>query len=569
MASPSASFEVQIYKVDHWVLDTRFGIEAEALSYARRVLSGGKIEGVRVVRDWRRPDGRHVETEIHVEFRPLSKAVAVVPLDEPPPVCLTLADCYGVQSRMVMNRVLRNYVERAVVTPTEVLHNHAELTRLLGTDSLVPSAVGRVAALQAEKTGVDGRTRREALNGLVHAVTDRVRRATTRRDLPAITATGFRPMFDALNSGLPAEERDFLARVVLSRELVQMRNWLAKLDFLGELVREDGGLSDEPLMVLDGVIADVMGAPSVAQELLGIQGSLAEALCNLIDLSRGRLDPAKRAEDDRAVHLNELLAFHDLDETRLVILDLVRRQLKGTQPLYRHDPGMEQNAFLEVLKRVLTPDGIVGGGPMAEALVLRFLRFLEAGGATGRRQAIGEVTSRIPDAKDRVRFLIALADSDLGRQHADDIGGALTTLTGDPAEFDRFVDPRLPVKDNLEALTRLFCQVADSPLPEERRRRFADNLDHTLVAYILHSRVVEQLDNPDDPLRQRANRLIALCAPGTLRSRRALDLVRRRVVDHLRQPNFERKYIEGLPDRLQQQLALREFYRLLGEAGFT
>ncbi|MBP2291981.1 hypothetical protein [Azospirillum rugosum] len=569
MAAASASFEVQIYKVDHWVLDTRFDIEAEALSYARRILSGGKIEGVRVVRDWRRPDGRHVETEIHAEFRAVSRTVAVAPLDEAPPVCTTVGDVYGVQSRMAINRLLRNYVERAVVTPTEVLHNHAELTRLLGIDGLVTGAVGRVAVLQAEQGAGDGRSRREALNGLLESVRDRAQRAATRKDLPAITATGFRPMFDQLNSRLSAEERDFLARVVLSRELVQMRNWLAKLDFLGELVREDGGLADEPLTVVDGVIADVMGAPSVAQELLGMQGSLAEALCNLIDLARGRLAPGGRAEDDRAVHLNELLAFHDLDETRLVILDLVRRQLKGTQPLYRHDPGKEREAFQAVLERVLSLDGIVGGGPMAEALVLRCLRFHEAGGATGRRQAIAEVAAGIPGANDRVRFLIALAGTELGRQHADDIGAALTALTGDPADFDRFIDRRLPVKDNLETLTLLYCQIAEAPLPEERRRRFADNLDHMLVAYIIHSRVVEHLDNPGDPLRHRANRLIGLCAPGTLRSRRALDMVRRRVVDHLRQPNFEHKYVEDLPDRTQRQLALREFYRLLGEAGFT
>jgi len=569
MARPSASYEVQIYKSDHWVLDLRFDAEAEALAHARRLLSGGKVDGVRVVRDWRRPDGRHIETEIHAEFRPVSRTVTIVPIDEAPPLCQTVQDCYGVQSRMVMNRVLRNYVERAVVTPTELLHNHAELARLLNTDNLMPTAVGRVAALQAEKAGTDGRTRRDALYALLHDITERARGASLRKDLPAIAATGFRPAFDALDAGAEPEERDFLARVVLSRELVQMRNWLAKLDFLGELVREDGGLADAPLALLDGVIADVLGAPSVVQELLGIQGSLAEALCNLIDLSRGRMAAGDRTEDDRAVHLNELLAFHDLDETRLVILDLVRRQLKGTQPLYRFDPGLEKDAFLEVLRRTITPTGVTGGGPMAEALVLRSLRFLEGGGAKGRRQAIDDVVAGIPEARDKLRFLVTLADSDLGLQHARDIGTALDRLTRDPADFARFIDRCQPVKANLEALTALYELVTEAPLPEDTRGRLADNLDHMLVAYIINSRVVEQYDNPDDPLRRRANRLMQLCLPGTLRSRRALDMVRQRVVAHLRQPNFDQKYVEDLSDPDQQQRALREFHRLLEEAGLT
>lgn len=569
MARPSASYEVQIYKSDHWVLDLRFEAEAEALTRARRLLSDGKLDGVRVVRDWRRADGRHIETEIHVEFRPVSRTVTIVPIDESPPLCQTVQDCYGVQSRMVMNRMLRNYVERAVVTPTELLHNHAELARLQNTDNLMPTAMGRVAALQAEKAGSDGRSRRDALNILLHDITERARCAALRKDLPAIAATGFRPAFDALDAGTEPEERDFLARVVLSRELVQMRNWLAKLDFLSELVREDGGQADAPLALLDGVIADVLGAPSVVQELLGIQGSLAEALCNLIDLSRGRMAAAGRAEDDRAIHLSELLAFHDLDQTRLVILDLVRRQLKGTQPLYRFDPEQEKTAFLEVLRCAITPTGVTGGGPMAEALVLRSLRFLEGGGAKGRRQAIDDVVCGIPEAGDKLRFLVTLADSDLGLQHARDIGAALDRLTRDPAGFPRFIDRRQPVKANLEALTALYERVTEAPLPEDTRGRLADNLDHMLVAYIISSRVVEQYDNPDDSLRRRANRLMQLCLPGTLRSRRALDMVRQRVVAHLRQTNFDQKYVEDLPNPDQKQRALREFHRLLEEAGLT
>ncbi len=569
MARPSASYEVQIYQSDHWVLDLRFETEAEALARARRILSGGKADGARVVRDWRRADGRHIETEIHAEFRPVSRTVTIVPIDEAPPLCRTVQDCYGVQSRMVMNRMLRNYVERAVVTPTELMHNHAELARLQNTDTLMPTAVGRVAALQAERTGGDGRTRRDALNALLHDIAERARGAALRKDLPAIAATGFRPAFDALDAGTEPEERDFLARVVLSRELVQMRNWLAKLDFLGELVREDGGLADAPLALLDGFIADVLGAPSVVQELLGIQGSLAEALCNLIDLSRGRMAAGDRTDDDRAVHLNELLAFHDLDQTRLVILDLVRRQLKGTQPLYRFDPGQEKDAFLEVLRRAITPAGVTGGGPMAEALVLRSLRFLEGGGAKGRRRAIDDVVAGIPEAADKLRFLVTLADSDLGLQHARDIGTALDRLTRDPADFARFIDRRHPVMANLEALTALYERVTEAPLPEDTRGRLADNLDHMLVAYIISSRVVEQYDNPDDPLRRRAHRLMQLCLPGTLRSRRALDMVRQRVVAHLRQPNFDQKYVEDLPDPDERQRALREFHRLLEEAGLT
>lgn len=569
MARGSASYEVQVYQVDHWVLDSCFDVEAEALAHGKRLIANGRIEGVRVVRDWRRADGRHTETELHTEFRAASRAVVIAPIDDASPPCQTVEQCYGVESRMVMNRLLRHYVERAVVTPTELMHNYAELKRLRDKDNLFPTAVGRVAALQAEAAGIDGRGRRDELYGLLDGMTERARAASTRKDLPAVGDTGFRPAFETLRVGSPEpEELGFLGRVVLSRELVQMRNWLVKLDYLSELVREDGGLTDEPLTLVDGVIADVLGAPSVAQELLGTQACLADALCDLIDLSRGRLSPVDRMEEDRALHLSELLAFHDLDETRLVLLDLVRRQLKSTQPLNRLNPGAERDSFITILTRLITPAGVAGGPAMAEAVVQRYVRFLEAGGATGRRQAIGAVVDLIPSARDQLRFLITLADSELGRQHRDDIGGALSERTGSPDQFVRFIDRRKPIRENLEALTGLYRLVMDSALPVPLRTRLADDLDAMLAACIVKSRVVEQIDNTEDPLRTRANRLMQLCAPGTLQSRRALDIVRQRVVAHLRQPNFEDKYVADLADPHLKKQALRDFYRLLGEGGF-
>lgn len=567
MSPAGSSYEVQLYLQDHWVLDARFPSEAEARGHARRLLSGGRVDGVRVIRDWLRADGRHVETELHQEFRALNRTIAVAPLDEAPPPCQAVADLFSLDARIMMNRLLRNYVERHVVTPTELLHSFPELRRLADTDALLQNTVGRVAVLQAEQYAFDCRGRRDALHGLVDGARERTRKACARPDLPDVAVSGFAPAFSRLAETEPPEERGFLARVVLSRELVQLRNWLAKLEYLAELVRQDGGLPEEPLAVLDGAIADVLGAPSVVQALLGAQGSLGDALCSLIDLARGRLDVRGRQDDDPALHLNELLAFHDLAETRIVLLDILRRQLRGTQPLHRHDRNADWAAHCDILKRLTGPDGLLGGPPMAEALVLRHMRFLENGGALGRRKAMEELSDLHKDRGDRVRFLLALADSGLGRQHAEDVGRLLEQATASPQEFERFLRIEEPPRINLEKMTRLYRQVADSTLAAPLRGRIAENIDRLLVRYITDCRVIERLDRMDDPLRHRANRLIQLCAPGILQSPGALALVRDRVIAHLRQPQFEQKYVSDLPDRALQQGALREFYRLLGQAG--
>lgn len=558
-------FEVQTYQGNHWVLDSRFEDEPAARAHGKKLLASGRVEGIRLVKDWSRPDGRHVETEIHTEFRSVANTINIQPIDEPPPLCTQAADIFAVESRMVINRLLRNYTERMVVTPTEIMHNYGELKRLMDKDNLLSQAVGRVASLQAEKARMDGRARRDELFVMIDGVTEKARKAAARKDLPDITAQGFRPLFDRLAASEEPEERDFLARVVLSRDLVQMRNWMAKLDFLSEVVRSDGGLIDEPLMLVDGVIADVFGAPSVAQELLGEQRSLCDALCALVSLSRGRLVFHDRGEEDRAVQLNELLAFHDLDQTRYVMLEMARRQVKSVQPLSRADPAAETQCFERLLRHLTSPDGVAGGPLMAEALVLRYLRFLEAGGAPGRRQALEGALGCLPDAKDKLRFLIEFSGSDIGAQHFKDISALLTQIV---AAGNGFIDRNLPIRDNLEQVTLLYAQVADCMLPEPLRSQLADGIDEILSAYILNSRVVERMDNPDDTLRHRANKLMMLCAPGVLQSRKALGIVRKRVISHLRQPNFENEYVADIPDRAAQQRALKEFYQLLGQAGF-
>lgn len=569
MAGRDNVFEVQVYRsAGHWVVESRFPDEAQARTHGKRLIGEGRVDGIRIVKDWRRPDGRHVETEIHSEFRPASNNVSIQPIDETPVYCERPQDIFAVESRMVMNRLLRNYTERMVVTPTEIMHNYAELKRLMDKDNLLTQAVGRVAAMQAEKLKAKSGARRDELFDMINGATERVRAASTRKDLPDITALGFRGVVDKLDAATEPEERDFLARVVLSRDLVQMRNWMAKLDFLSELVRSDGGLSDAPLVLVDGIIADVFGAPSVAQELLGEQRSLSEALCNLVSLSRGRLNFNDRSDEDRAVQLNELLAFHDLDQTRYVILEMVRRQVKGGQPLYRNDPTAEMEAFDKLLRHVTTPDGIVGGPLMAEALVLRYMRFLEAGGTAGRRQALEQTIGRYDDAKDRMRFLIEFSGSDTGETLTDDVERLLTDLTTSKTHAGSFIDRRLPIRDNLGQITLLYVQVSECMLPDPLRGRLAENIDDLLVDYITASKVVERMDNPDDTLRHRANKLMMLCAPGVLQSRKALGIVRRRVVSHLRQPNFDRLYVADIPEPGAQQRALREFYKLLGQAGF-
>jgi hypothetical protein len=56
-------FEIQVYQRDHWVIEGQETDEATAVAFAKSQVSQGKVEGMRVLRQWTRADGAVVETE--------------------------------------------------------------------------------------------------------------------------------------------------------------------------------------------------------------------------------------------------------------------------------------------------------------------------------------------------------------------------------------------------------------------------------------------------------------------------------------------------------------------------
>ncbi|HTH16055.1 MAG TPA: hypothetical protein VL974_05325, partial [Magnetospirillum sp.] len=93
-------------------------------------------------------------------------------------------------------------------------------------------------------------------------------------------------------------------------------------------------------------------------------------------------------------------------------------------------------------------------------------------------------------------------------------------------------------------------------------------VDEALAAYLVDEGVIEKIDKPDDPLALRAIRLIKFCGSGVLIEGKSLNLARARVIDHLRQPQFEEKFLASVPEPGKAEMHLREFHRLLVETGF-
>ena len=567
MAKGRAEFEVQAQRDERWVTEDIRDSEEAARGAAQGILSRGSCQAVRIVKCWERADGSVTETVVFNETRAVKDPKVTISQIDDAPLCRKTSEYYRLESRSTMSRLLRKYLEKLFITPTELIYNHKALSRFQEADSLFPSAVDRVATLQARASGEDSKARREEIFKAVTQMTQRARKAAENSDLAKIKGSEFGQLPARVAKIAPPDQVEFFTLVALSRDLMTFQSWLGKLDRLVELTRldQDGAM----VGLIDGVIADLIGVPAALQEMLGYQRNLGDALCAMADLSEGRFTPEQSDARDQIAALSPLLAAGRLEETKKTLLDRLFRQLAGGQPLSRQDPSKEGDVFRQVAERLLRPDGLLGGPEAAAALTKRYVFMLEGGGPTALRKAIGGTVSAVPNRIFQIVYLTELTASSLGEELSKDIVAVLTDVVR-VDDIDALVGRSVPPKEKMTRVVRLYDRIGSTAaLPERERAGMRDHLDSLLCEYLKRERIIERLDDPKARLRDRTTRLLDFCAAGVLPAQsRAQTLARDRVIAILRQPSFEQHFIEGVTDPNQCKEMLVGLHGLLVRGGF-
>ncbi|OIR09150.1 hypothetical protein GALL_87570 [mine drainage metagenome] len=559
--SRRTSYEVQILQDKHWIIQEVIEAEDEAVDFAESLVQKGNLDAVRVVRDFSRQDGTHSETVVMEKTGDgKGKPDTAIALVQEAPLCHSADDFLGLSARLAFGRLARKYLDEMVLTPTELLHNAAEMKRFADKDRLLMTAVDSIATLQARQFGLEQKARRDALykawdQGLARA------RALAALKLPEDKS------FAALRRLAPGQgaERDYRLLTLMARRLIEQRAWLGKLDLLLGWSGEPEAAAERPL--LDGVMADLLIPAQLVQDLLGFQPNLGMALGQICDLADGRAEAAKFAPPGFA-GLNALFAAGHLPQTRQVLLSRVARELRGANPLSRNEPAQEYEMFSRLAHRLIGDTGMTGGPAMAEALVQRYGQMVSVAGAGSTLRAVEGLLSSLNDCCRRVHLLLSLGESPLGLPG--DLLGLLENVVRTADHINYWVPQRMPPRDRMDSLTQTNGALAASEVvPNPPRESLAECLDDALVRYLQEEGVIEKIDKADDPLALRAIRLVKFCGSGVLIQGKSLNMARARVIEHLRQPQFEEKFLSSLGDAGQAERNLREFHRLLRESGFA
>lgn len=563
MAPGNDNFEVQTMKDGRWVTEAARDRKAEALKLAENFLNNNQCEGARIVANKTYRDGSIKEDVIFEKTQnAANKPVRITPIEETPRWCKSTRGFFTLESRMIMSRIFRNYLESVTLTPTEVLHKEADIRRLYDSDNLMPSAVNMVAKLQVKGTDKRPKERQDEIYAIVDQIVDQAAWAESL-DLPALSDPFSETLADLAR--IEAERPEYLAMVVLARDLANHANWVGKIDRLCDLATAE--TDNKAVLLLDTVIADALSA-NVVQELLGWQPSLDSAIIGMLDLADGKFDPEQSDAEETVERLNPLFTAEVLPASKRVLIDRALRQLKSTQPLNRTEPDKEMEEYQRILARLLVPGGILSGAAAAEAITLRGARFVEQGGATGRKAAINATVKVLPDKARGVMYLAELSNTELVADHADDIVEQLDIVFS-ARVIDELCRRSMSPKARMVTATGAFQATVSSALPDDVKERVADHIDGVLERYLTDEQIIDKLDNPDTPLRDRAVRLVKFCSAGVLPEGKALNMARKRIVQILRQPNFDENFIDGINDPSRAEAALRGFHQMLVDAGFA
>ncbi|HUK59373.1 MAG TPA: hypothetical protein VLV50_09095 [Stellaceae bacterium] len=398
-------YEVAARRDGRWLIDCLARSEGEARARADELYRDEAIEAVRVVRARFGNDGTSFESVLFEQERPKQKGAAPVRIAGGPSDaawCETLDDLYGRASRRAIARLLRNFLDRYGITPTELLHHHRYMRMLERQDNLQTQAVQRMASIQAKARGIEPRLRADAIDRFVADANTRARDALASRAAPRLGPDGIEALVTAIADLAKSDtDRAFYLRFALSVAWETNFGPADKLAMAGTWASAGAAL----VPLIDEIASGLLGAAALIQEVLGAQSHLAGALGTLADLALGheveKVPPAFAA-------FAPLFGAGSMPETRLVLIERIERELGSEKSLSRDDATTQRRQFETLLEKLVDADGFFAGSPaMIEAIARRSRRLEIIGGVETIRFRADSAAGRLEELLVQAADIIA------------------------------------------------------------------------------------------------------------------------------------------------------------------
>ena len=560
MGEAPIKFEVFVEQNSRWVINSVALDEREAINEARKLLASKTVPAVQVIRERVGVLGRVFSTVIYEERRSERKAeIRPNPIEDMAPLCADLAAFYGSESRRLIGRALKTYLDKCFLSPTELLHSFVHMNRLGDTGSLLYGAVQQVALAQSRATQEPAKDRARQVHELVDQAMLRGQAVEADRQRLKLGTGGLAALIAEATQRHPAGEREFRLRYAVAEHLADGRGWLDKLDRLVQLAGD--GNQAPVAALLDPFLGDMLRSAAAVRDLLGSQEDLFGALNNLLLIVRGPHDGRGTEVPELTRKLSAMIVAHGMPETRAALVDRVAKGLEGGVRLTKGDAQDELAAFRRLIGQLRENSGTFIGGPrMHEAMSRRSGRWLAP-------ETLEQLVPPPKQPKERFEQLLSLEKIVFGDRNKDILGGYLNELIDNPRTRDIMFGKAGSVIDKMRVLAKLQIKVQESELPLVMRNFVAANLDGAVLGLLVEHKVLDKVEQGNDDFVQRAMRLLHFCRSDALTEGKALELVRERAQGYLKQPRFLSLYTADAKSDAEREKMLRDLQALLADAG--
>lgn len=357
------TFEVFLKKEDRWQLHALCDEEKDAINEAQLLLRLGKSQAVKVVRHRMLSSSATSEMVVYEATAnpPKEKPIVIsTPVGELA-VCKVVDDLFTADGRRTIGQVMRDYLQRANICTTELLHSFSHLRKLQDAQGLVNAGLHRVGSAQAAALGVSVKERMQLLDTLVTQAQQKARAfAAERGSFPDFNGKDLGSLSNAIGQKVGLEHHDYVLNALISIWLFESRSLLSKVDVLTRLAQDN--VENGLVRQVDAILSDTMIFAEVVQELFAPQPNLGTALRQMGSVVLCRKGIADQVANPTLKIIAGMIQQGQLPQTQAALADRLLREINTDRPLDQRAPDREGALLDELVLSLTGDDGTILGG---------------------------------------------------------------------------------------------------------------------------------------------------------------------------------------------------------------
>ncbi|WP_439817803.1 hypothetical protein [Zavarzinia sp. CC-PAN008] len=517
-------YEIHVLKGPSWAFFATAPDREEAVDAALPMVGRDGVLAVKVVRESFDPVSSSFKSRtVLLEGRQdaISKAKPL-PNREDSRFCFKVDDFYSLYGRQQIAILLRQELDRWVITPTELLHVPDHVDRLQATGTVLQHVVQKTAIMQVQQTKRPVTERAKELYDLIGQAERRLFTDKKHKRLPILEKGGTAALLETIDA---EQNRLYLLNCAVCGYLAPLKTWRSKLEAMMALLDEPGvtaGPRRFLLQVIDVITGELLSSSVALTELVGASPDLATQLGAVADLYLGRFAAADALPAVRM--LNQLVGEGQMISARTALARRVLGEIATTRPLTKGNLAAEIAALGTLYRRFDHVEGtLVQLDEIREAFRGRSERQLGSG-------VVSDYLAATPSSLDRAEKLLALEANVIGLGNKRRLAGFVgPLLTGPDAQGEVVVHEGHPM-DMLRRLVAMQQVVLASQLDDQDKDKLSGRLDQLNLLLFERSGILPRAERSAGGPIDRAITILRLCTAGILTQGQSRERAQRRAL---------------------------------------